>query len=233
MVDRPSPSTPAGPRPAATVVVVRPRDGALQCFMLRRSAQSQFMPQSFVFPGGRLEADDGAPEDDATWARAAARECLEEAGIAVEQAALRWFDTWCTPSAEPRRFLARFFVAVLAEGDAEHADADGVETTDGRWWSATEALAAWRSGDADLPPPTLSTLLRLDALGLAAFEVDDRDDLRQPILPKAAIEAGTVQVVMPHDDAYAAIPGEGAPAPARVSALPRRFVRKEGRWTPV
>ncbi|MFO0633999.1 MAG: NUDIX hydrolase [Nannocystaceae bacterium] len=231
MVDRPSPSTPAGPRPAATVVVVRPREGELQCFMLRRSAQSQFMPQSFVFPGGRLEDDDGAPDDDATWARAAARECLEEAGIAVDQAALRWFDTWCTPSAEPRRFLARFFVAVLAEGDADHADADGVETTDGRWWSATGRSPATAATPTCRRRPcrrcccgsTPAWAWRRSRSAIATACNGD--------LPKAAIEAGTVRVVMPHDDAYAAIPGS-APAPARAAALPRQFVRKEGRWTP-
>lgn len=220
------------PRPAATVVLVRPRGDVLECFMLHRSAASPFMPQAWVFPGGRVEDDDGALDEDLTWARAAARECVEEAGIEVSVDALTWFDTWCTPSAEGRRFLARFFVARLEPGEGDHGRADGTETIDGRWWTAAEALEAWAAGNADLPPPTLSTLLRLRDHEMASFAVDDADDLRRPILPKAAIEGGTVQIVMPHDDAYAAIPGEGAPVPLRTRGFPRRFVRKDGRWTP-
>ncbi|TAM62148.1 hypothetical protein EPN52_01065 [bacterium] len=61
-------STPLVPRPAATIMVVRPRDGRLQVFMLRRSAASAFVPDAYVFPGGALEALDS---DDAITGRVA------------------------------------------------------------------------------------------------------------------------------------------------------------------
>jgi 8-oxo-dGTP pyrophosphatase MutT (NUDIX family) len=217
-------------RRAATVVLLRPSPGGRECFMLRRSGASRFMPDTLVFPGGRLDPEDGDPSDPTTWARAAARECLEEAKVAVDPARLRWFDTWCTPSAEPRRFLARFFVVELREDEGAEAEADGSETTDGRWWTAELALAAWEANTADLPPPTICTLLRLQRGEIDRLVDADPSDV---ILPKATITGDTIQVVMPHDAAYASMPGDTAEAPHdRLVALPTRFSRTGTRWSP-
>ncbi|HVA38691.1 MAG TPA: hypothetical protein VNJ51_13880 [Candidatus Dormibacteraeota bacterium] len=49
---------PLVPRPAATIMLVRPHARNLQVFMLRRSAQSAFVPDAYVFPGGGLEEHD-------------------------------------------------------------------------------------------------------------------------------------------------------------------------------
>ena len=46
------------PMPAATVVLVRDRENGLQVLLLRRSAQSRFMGDNYVFPGGRVETAD-------------------------------------------------------------------------------------------------------------------------------------------------------------------------------
>ncbi len=225
------------PRLAATVVLLRPAGATFECYMLRRSSGSPFMPDTLVFPGGRLDAEDGDADDDATWTRAAARECCEEAAVELDAATLEWFDTWCTPSGEPRRFLARFFLAMIGEGDGEGACADGTETIEGRWWTAAAAIAAWRSGAADLPPPTLCTLLRLEAVGCAGLREDAAAahaaaELAVPILPKAILAGGEIHVVMPHDPDYEAAAGDAIPPPARVHLHPRRFTRREGRWTP-
>jgi 8-oxo-dGTP pyrophosphatase MutT (NUDIX family) len=90
-------------RPAATVMLVRDADGGgVEVFMVRRTAASAFAGGLYVFPGGRVDDADGAPElapfvnglDDATasatlgivsgglayWV-AAIRECFEEAGL--------------------------------------------------------------------------------------------------------------------------------------------------------
>ena len=48
------------PRPAATVALLRDRDGTLQVFLVKRSARSPFMPSAFVFPGGRVDVADGS-----------------------------------------------------------------------------------------------------------------------------------------------------------------------------
>ena len=101
----------ATPRPAASVVLARPAaGGGLETFMVRRSKESRFAADVFVFPGGTVAADDlaepmvaaapnlppdvalrrlgergGTPPADAKLAFglhvAAVRELFEEAGV--------------------------------------------------------------------------------------------------------------------------------------------------------
>ena len=86
-------TTPAVPRLAATVMLVRPdARGRVAVYMTRRSARSSFVPDAYVFPGGAVDPEDRevaaakglygsaglvAPELVA----AAIRELFEEAGI--------------------------------------------------------------------------------------------------------------------------------------------------------
>jgi len=223
------------PRFAATVLVVRETDGTVETFMVRRSAKSPFMPSSLVFPGGRVDEADagGGPLDgDAAFEAAARRECMEEASLDLADVPLVWFDTWCTPSVEPRRYFTRFFLAVLPPGAGGLACADEHETHDGRWASADEHLQAWERGGIDLPPPTLCTLLRLQRGGLAALHELAQGDLRAVILPKVIARDDTLHILMPHDPEYADAPGEAADVPTRVHELPRRFVLTSTRWIP-
>lgn len=60
-VERP-PETPVRPRPAATVVLIRPSRSGPEVLLLRRNRTVGFVPGAYVFPGGRVEADDAAPE---------------------------------------------------------------------------------------------------------------------------------------------------------------------------
>ena len=94
--------TEATPQPAATVTLVRDAPRGLEVLMLQRSHSLKFMPGAYVFPGGGLDAADGAPGmselcvglEDAAASRtlgvergglaywvAAIREAFEEAGI--------------------------------------------------------------------------------------------------------------------------------------------------------
>jgi 8-oxo-dGTP pyrophosphatase MutT (NUDIX family) len=102
--------TPAVPRDAATVILLRPGDGAgpgtgTEAFLLRRTAELEFAPGACVFPGGSVDerdADPGigwagpAPEDFAVQldvpperARAlvcaAIRETFEESGVLLAE----------------------------------------------------------------------------------------------------------------------------------------------------
>lgn len=223
-------ASPAGIRNAASVIVTRPSaSGAPEIYMVRRSAKSTFMPSTLVFPGGALDAEDGDPDRAETWTRAARRECEEEANLRLETE-LVWFDTWLTPSAEPRRrYLARFFWASVPAG--VEARADGVETHEGRWGRAEEHLEAWDREEVDLPPPTLSILLRFAELGteLEALRAVDPEEI---VLPKFTLEDGKPLVVMPHDPQYPSVPGEARPAPARVHGFPPRFARTGRVWRP-
>ena len=174
-----------------------------------------------------------APDDDTSWERAARRECQEEIGLSLPNHGLRWFDTWLTPSAESRRrYLARFFLVELRAGEGSEAEADGFETHEGRWATAREHLAAWEAEQVDLPPPTVSVLLRL-----AEAEAEGLDgmlgvDPREAILPKVTAIDNQLTIMLPHDPDYDAAPGEALPAPTRVQSFPARFVRKGQRWCP-
>jgi 8-oxo-dGTP pyrophosphatase MutT (NUDIX family) len=57
---------PSNPKPSSTVMVVRPTaaevtTGDFELFMVRRHSKSRFLPDRYVFPGGRLEEQDVGP----------------------------------------------------------------------------------------------------------------------------------------------------------------------------
>ena len=100
----PTESAPLVPRPAATVVLLRPGPDGPEALLLQRSASAVFLGGAYVFPGGALEPADADPrvarrvlglDDAAASARlklqrgglaywiAAVRECFEEAGILI------------------------------------------------------------------------------------------------------------------------------------------------------
>lgn len=239
----------AAPRLAATVVVLRPSGQGDEIFMLRRSSRSPFMPDALVFPGGKVDPSDGEPGSDAAFEAAARRECVEESRIDLGGRSLRWFDTWTTPSAEPRRFTARFYLVRLAAGSGQRARADGHETHDGQWATAAQVLEQWEREEVDLPPPTLCTLLRLrdpawiDAVATSsAYAIES---LRETILPKWELrppgelpqfelpEGDCHHVFLPHDREYAMIAGEAGGNPERVHGLPTRMIRLEKVWRPL
>jgi len=195
------------------------------------------MPDALVFPGGAVDAEDGPAGSDEAYVAAARRECREEAGVDLGARPLHWFDTWVTPSAEPRRYEARFFLADLGEDEAGDAAADGHETLDGRWATAEEFLAQAAAGTVDLPPPTLCTLMRLADERAAGLRLLAAADVRAAVLPKGLLAQGadgTAQlvVVFPHDPAYGDLDGEAGALPERVRDLPTRLVRDGARWRP-
>lgn len=103
------------PRPAATTLVVRDGPSGLEVLMVRRSPNASFMPGAYVFPGGAVDAADGAAAQAAAcdesadtlvrrigavtqvgdralaYAVAGLRECFEECGL--------WLGTAALPSA--------------------------------------------------------------------------------------------------------------------------------------
>ena len=78
-------------RDAATVIVGRDASEGLQVFMVRRSARAVFLPDQYVFPGGRVDEADrdaaarrlhgSAGDVDPAYAMTAARETFEEVGL--------------------------------------------------------------------------------------------------------------------------------------------------------
>src|SRR6266481_3766362 len=105
-------------RDAATVIVVRDRPD-LQVFVLERNAALEFAPGATVFPGGAVDPDDAVRARELgcdEFRVAAARECLEEAGIPLDPRELVEFARWITPEGSPRRYDTRFFVTRAPDG---------------------------------------------------------------------------------------------------------------------
>jgi 8-oxo-dGTP pyrophosphatase MutT (NUDIX family) len=197
---------PSTPRPAASVVLLR-RGGkhaqrALEVLMLRRSETAKFMPGVWVFPGGSLDAADGA--DEAGLRACAVRELAEEAGIALPAGEeLVPFTRWITPEIIATRFDAWFFLALAPAHTPPKPD--GVETTEARWFEPAAALEAHAGGEIVLSFPTQTQLG-----WLAEFATSDealaayRERTVEPILPKVVGDAPEPRIVLPGDPGYPA-----------------------------
>jgi 8-oxo-dGTP pyrophosphatase MutT (NUDIX family) len=77
------------PIPAATLILMRPGDGAPELLVMERTQTMAFAAGALVFPGGRIDPDDRALAEriggglgDAAARIAAIRETIEETGIA-------------------------------------------------------------------------------------------------------------------------------------------------------
>ena len=49
-------------RPASTLILVRDAETSFEILMLKRTTKAAFASGMYVFPGGRIEADDGSPD---------------------------------------------------------------------------------------------------------------------------------------------------------------------------
>jgi 8-oxo-dGTP pyrophosphatase MutT (NUDIX family) len=198
------------PIPAATLVVVRDRNGGPpELLMVERAAGMAFAAGALVFPGGRIDEHDGSA------AVAAIRETLEETAIPVGlspippvgvaialQSALlddRPFQTllgehglslsldaltplarWVPKFHATRRFDTLFFVARAPEGEWEPNFVAG-ECSGAFWITAADALERERRGEARLIFPTRRNLERL-ALH-PSFDAIRDDAIAHPIEP--------------------------------------------------
>jgi len=210
--------------PAATVILMRE---PFEVYLVRRHQKSGFMADSFVFPGGKVEAGE-------TIEQAACRELAEEASVRIEPADLVPWAHWITPSVEPRRFAARFFLARLPAGQTAAHDAR--ETTDELWIAPREAAERQARGELKLPPPTLRNLEDLavfDSLEALFAGAQARVGAIAPILPKFAQQQdGSLALLLPWDPAYASTPGEGVDFPLdhHFRGTPSCIMLTAGRW---
>lgn len=186
---------PVTPKMAAAVIVLRDGPDGPEVLVGQRTTKARFMGGFWVFPGGRVDPEDG--EGAAAWPVAAAREVREEVGIELPAAELRAYDRWVTPEPLPRRYDTVFFLARAPEG--AQARIDGEEIVDSRWATAAQLLRDSAAGTAVLSFPTLR---QLEALAAHAT-VDDA----LTACPDAPPEP-TQPVVSEHEgDAVLSIPG--------------------------
>lgn len=165
---RPATQRPVRPRDAASLILLRQRGRQHEVLLGKRASAHRFMPDVYVFPGGRLDlADRAAPvESDLApsvadkmtrrWPRekaralavAAVRETLEETGLSLgrmrdgqlhaDLGRLDYVARAITPTNSPIRFHARFFMTEVEERHGTVRDSS--ELHDLRWASLPEAL---------------------------------------------------------------------------------------------
>lgn len=119
---------------------------------------------------------------------------------------------WITPSAEPKRFDTRFFLAALPP--AQHPSHDVRETTEQAWLAPAEAIAAHEEGRLFLPPPTLLNLHELRAFSSVAqalAHAEARVSRITAVLPKLTAIDQRISILMPWDPRYAETEGEALP----------------------
>jgi 8-oxo-dGTP pyrophosphatase MutT (NUDIX family) len=197
---------PTEPRPAATIILLRDskESGGLEVLLLKRSAESRFMPNVWVFPGGSLDLEDGhGPEGLAACAR---REMSEEAGVHLHpDQELVPLARWITPEVVSTRFDTWFFLAVAPEGATVRPD--GYEMTAARWVSPALAVEQADSAEFAVVFPTLK---QLEALvphadtGSAMKAAREDPHASRPVLPKVIGDERHHRIVLPHEDDYPA-----------------------------
>lgn len=175
---------PVVPRPASTVLVLRPNNG-LEVLMVQRPDRG-FFGGLMVFPGGAVEpCDEGVVSShaDARYRVAGLRETAEEVGVLVtgsgyvpapsarggallEYAAraetglgidrMTLISRWVTPEMAPKRFDTRFYLVAI-EGDPEII-LDTNELVDFSWITPREALRKHSEDEWPMILPTVSHL---------------------------------------------------------------------------
>ncbi len=150
------------PRDAAALILVDRSGGNPQVLVGRRGSGHIFMPDVYVFPGGRRDRGDSAlpfsadlnphvlakllscsgsrmtPARARALALAALRELREETGVrpvgAADLSQLRYVARAITPPGNVRRYDTHFFLALADQTELDMTDlADSSELQDVRW----------------------------------------------------------------------------------------------------
>jgi len=154
--------------PAATVILLRKSDSrntlpgeTFEILLLQRNSTLAIASSQWVFPGGKVEAEDACEQQQplAIAKQAAVRESAEEAGITLNADSFHHFAHFTTPPSETKRFATWF----LLGGLNEHQDIkiDDSEIVAFQWLTPVAALAQHRSGQLSMLPPTFWSLQQL------------------------------------------------------------------------
>jgi 8-oxo-dGTP pyrophosphatase MutT (NUDIX family) len=188
------------PRLAATVILMRGGETALEVLLARRNPAARFMGGAWVFPGGAVTAADG--EGELALRTAAIRELAEEAGIRLEgPGELVLFSRWITPAQVRIRYDTWFFLAAAPAG-AEPA-IDGAEVVDARWFTPEAALAAARENQIMLVFPTIKHLEQLAGFATAQDVIEHaRAGVVGPVQPRVLGTGESARIVLPGEPGY-------------------------------
>ena len=205
--DRPGPGEelrtegpPTEPRQAASVIVVRGGDQALEVLLVRRTEAARFMAGVWVFPGGAVDAGEG--DGDASHRVAALRELREEAGVALDDpGVLVRFSRWITPAEVVIRFDTHFFLAEMPAG--QEPKVDGEEIVAWAWFTPGGALEAYAAGELPLVFPTIKHLEQLSAFASADALVEHAAGREVvPVEPRVVFGGEVARILLPGEPGY-------------------------------
>jgi len=184
--------------PAASVILLR--DDPLEVLMIRRHANSSFVPDAWVFPGGGTEESDRADALLNTMRNTGARELFEETGISLGEPLdfekLVWTSRWITPVGVPKRFDTYFFIACTGRDTTTTLQES--EAVDSIWISPADAVQRHMSDDFPLVFPTLKNLEAIVGFPSAAELMDARRNADIPTTrPILVVEGGVKKIVLP------------------------------------
>jgi 8-oxo-dGTP pyrophosphatase MutT (NUDIX family) len=208
-IDRPAPgeelNTSGGvttPRQAASVILLRGGEEALEVLLVKRTEKARFMGGVWVFPGGGVDAHEG--EGDSAHRRAAVRELVEEAGVTLGDpsgADLVKFSQWITPAEVKIRFDTHFFLAHAPHG--QEVVVDGEECVDSGWFTPQQALEAHLAGEILLVFPTIKHLEQLAAFPTAEeLLAYAAGRTVRPVEPRVIVTGETARVLLPGEPGY-------------------------------
>src|SRR4051794_13964039 len=192
---------PTTPRPAATVIVLRGGASHVEVLLAQRNPAARFMGGAWVFPGGAVDAADGA--GDRGHRLAALREAEEEVGVRLpDPDALVPFSRWVTPAAVSIRFDTWFFLAEAPDGADPRPD--GHECVALGWFTPRAALEAADRGEILLVFPTRKHLEQLEPF-TTARELLGWAAGREVVAvePRVVRQGEVARVVLPGEPGYA------------------------------
>lgn len=153
---------PAPAHPAATILLLRPAPKGFEVLLLLRAKAVKFAGGTWVFPGGRIDAQDAIEhsfDSFETAKTAAVRECHEEAGLQLSADDFTHWSHWTTPKVEKKRFSTWFLLGTL--NDEQDVVVDDGEIVEYQWLTPEAALAKHRDQRLKLLPPTYLSLWEL------------------------------------------------------------------------
>ena len=242
------------PVPAASIMLLRDAaDAGLEVLMLKRSMKSAVLGGVYVFPGGKLDASDRAPDahaalveppekllarignnpvsatEAAAFFLAGCRETFEECGVQLAVSDLVAWSRWTTPvlsSFMNRRFDTQFFAAAMPSDQlAVHDDHEAVAST---WFKPREALTQYWAGSIDLAPVQLMSLLDLSRFKSTKDALDVARARPAPHILPEPFQDGESRVVTYPGDSNHSLKTRLLPGPTRLRSTSTRFEPEQG-----
>ncbi len=182
------------------MILLRGGSQALELLLVQRTPQARFMGGFWVFPGGAVDAHEGA--GDGAHRLAAVRELEEEASVyGIAPSDLVKFSRWITPDTVQIRFDTHFFLAP-APADANPV-VDGSEIVDHVWYTPQGALDAYSRDELPLVFPTIKQLEQFAAFESADALIEHASQQRvEPVEPRILIEGEVARVLLPGEPGY-------------------------------